>query len=139
MISLRKASKVIYFYTGICWTLDGICNLIYNFIDLPPVLAIIINILATLFLIIGTATTVFELSKKIESEDEMSKINKAKAYEMTLRIFMILMIAIVLVPMFGKIFKQKIVIDYYLLFPFLYGVVNILIGYFFEKFEKEGI
>lgn len=139
MISLRKAVKVTNIYTGVCWILYGCFNLIGEIGNLTSTLSVIVDILSVFFLIIGTVTTFYDLSKKIEPEDEMAKMNKANANEMTLRILMILMLMIALVTMLGDIVKIKIVIDYSLLFPFLYGVVNILIGYFFEKYEKEGV
>lgn len=109
---------------GVCWVLFGV----FQFFENIPCM-----ILAIIFASCGIVVSFYNLIAKKEKEDEMAivHIEKARNSVMQIWIFVLCIIGIVSLAI-----TLEINIRY--IFPFILGLTEFLICFFFIRYEKVG-
>ena len=114
------------------YTIDGVAWLLYAFINLIPGNSRFLKILCVILLLIALICSVISMLAKADPEDEMSDlhINKAKAMTLDFTTCAFLLFCII------SIFVGHLEVDITKLYPFVIGVVQLLIGALFWIEER---
>ena len=114
------------------YTIDGVAWLLYAFINLIPGNSRFLKILCVILLLIALICSVISMLAKADSEDEMSDlhINKAKAMTLDFTTCAFLLFCII------SILVGHLEVDITKLYPFVIGVVQLLIGALFWIEER---
>lgn len=124
-MSLSKKYNIRYTIGGVAW-------LLYAFLNLIPKNNVPLKIVRVLLLLIGLICIVVTMVVKADSEDEMSDLHfnkaKAKTLDFTISAFLIFVII--------STFVGYLEVDISKLYPFVLGVVQLLIGALFWIEER---
>ena len=124
-MSLSKKYNIRYTIGGVAW-------LLYAFLNLIPKNSVLLKIVRVLLLLIGLICIVVTMVVKADSEDEMSDLHfnkaKAKTLDFTISAFLIFVII--------STFVGYLEVDISKLYPFVLGVVQLLIGALFWIEER---
>lgn len=117
---------------NIRYTIDGVAWLLYAFLNLIPKKSVPLKIVRVLLLLIGLICIVVTMVAKADPEDEMSDLhfNKAKAKTLDFTISAFLIFGII------STFVGYLEVDISKLYPFVLGVVQLLIGALFWIEER---
>ncbi|WP_308585284.1 hypothetical protein [uncultured Holdemanella sp.] len=117
---------------NIRYTIDGVAWLLYAFLNLIPENSVPLKIVRVLLLLIGLICIVVTMVAKADPEDEMSDLhfNKAKAMTLDFTISAFLIFGII------STFVGYLEVDISKLYPFVLGVVQLLIGALFWIEER---
>lgn len=117
---------------NIRYTIDGVAWLLYAFFNLIPENSVLLKIVRILLLLIGLICIVVTMVAKADPEDEMSDLhfNKAKAKTLDFTISAFLIFGII------STFVGYLEVDISKLYPFVLGVVQLLIGALFWIEER---
>ena len=124
-MSLSKKYNIRYTIGGVAW-------LLYAFFNLIPKNSVPLKIVRVLLLLIGLICIVVTMVAKADPEDEMSDLHfnkaKAKTLDFTISAFLIFVII--------STFVGYLEVDISKLYPFVLGVVQLLIGVLFWIEER---
>ncbi len=125
VMSVMKQTILITIVDGIAWCLFGI---FFLFDNIPCKVLAIISILIAI-----TSTGIATFSKH-EEDDEMSIKHMHHARSRSYSIIMATVALIGIVSMIGN----DITISYRLIYPFVLGIGEIIVGIYFVVYEKVG-
>ena len=134
-MGLIESRILVYIGNGSAWLAYGVLSLFDN---------IMCEILASLFLSLGIVSILMGMSSK-EKDDEMSEYNmmKAKAVAMDLLKIIILLVLVFdsIIGLLHSIFpslNETIFISIKAVLPMIIGVLEIMVGCLFLKYQKDG-
>ena len=134
-IGLIESKILLYIGNGSAWLAYGVLSFFDN---------IVCTVLSTAFLLCGIASLLLGMSSQ-EKDDEMSKHNmmKAKATAMDLLKIIICLVLVFnamlgLLHIFFPTFKETISIGLRTVIPMILGIAEIMVGWFFIKYERDG-
>ena len=134
-IGLIESRILVYIGNGSAWLAYGVLSLFDN---------IVCEILASIFLLLGIVSTLMGMSSK-EKDDEMSKYNmmKAKATAMDLLKIIICLVLVFdallgVLYIFSTTVKETISIGLRTVIPMIIGITEIMVGWLFIKYERDG-
>lgn len=135
-ISLVKSKFVTYFVNGIGWLAYAVLSLFNNKIC---------SLMASVILLICVVLSFWGLHASNEEDDEMSlqSMYKAKAltidwFKPVLCLIMLLLIVLELLSRFFPVIDYNIEVRATLIVPIIMGVIDVLVGLLFVKYEKDG-
>lgn len=126
VLSLEKSILIRYTFNGIMWLIVGVLQ----FINYKPV-----EVIGGIVLVIAATYTMIFNFRKTDIEDEMAELHLGKAHKFSLSFLFLLMIIIYIV---AQVLESKVVISYISVFPFIFGISQILVGLLFYLYEKVG-
>ena len=134
-LGLIESKCLLYIGNGIAWLMFGAFSIFDN---------VICEIIASACLLFGMTSIVLGMSSK-EKDDEMSKHNliKAKATAMDLLKIIICLVLVInavlgMLHIFFPTVKESISISLRPVIPMILGVTEIMIGWLFIKYERDG-
>ena len=126
VLSLEKSILIRHTLNGVIWLIAGTLE----FINYKPV-----KVIGGIVLVIAATYTIIFNFRKTDIEDEMAELHLGKAYKFTL-IFLLLLMSIIYIV--AQVLESKVVISYISVFPFIFGISQILVGVLFYLYEKVG-
>ena len=134
-LGLIESKCLLYIGNGIAWLMFGVLSIFDN---------VVCEIIATICLLCGITSIILGMSSK-EKDDEMSKHNmmKAKATAMDFLKIIICFVLVFnalqgLVHSFFPTVKETISIVIRTVIPMILGIAEIMIGWLFIKYERDG-
>lgn len=134
-LGLIESKCLQYIGNGVAWLMFGLVSAFDNFVC---------DILAIVCLLCGITAIIFSFLSK-EKDDEMSKHNMMKAKSRAMDLLKIIICVVIFVNgMIGTLhtfipaIKESISVNLRIIIPIILGIVEIMIGYLFLKYEREG-
>lgn len=96
------------------------------------------SIIGAILLLTASAAIFFSIFAKTQGSDEMSRFHLIKARAATLKIFLLIILFVYLVIYILKALSIPFSLSLLEFVPFILGIINILSGALFIKYERNG-